>query len=277
VTVGDRLDDGKSESDAISGGAWVRAKALKGLEQAVDLARWNHGAGVRDRQDCAARGGMRSEIDSAMGNVVTDGVFDQVCHEALDQFWVAERRGRLEGCDAPERVRLVGSHDIGGGRGEVDGLASQLPVLAAGEGEERLEQLFLALAAGDDALAHVSQGGGVGVGVRERDARDRELKRDLASQFVSGVGGEAIHGSVPGDEAGHDGLRDEAVGNADARVARLQHRGLIQVDTGVGDHLVGDLAVDGRVGEAGKAMAPDAAGERHECAFMRPSLRVGLV
>jgi hypothetical protein len=194
---------------------------VEGSEQAVDLARWDDGAGVRDREDGAAGRGVGGEVDSALRNVVADGVFDQVCHEALDQFWVAERDGRLEGCDSPEWLWVVGSHDIGCGRGEVDGFASQLPVLAEGEGEERLEQPFLPFAAGNDVLAHLSQGNAVGVGVRERDSRERELERDLASQFVSGVGGEAVHCSVPGDEARDDGLRDEAASNADACIACL--------------------------------------------------------
>jgi len=243
VPVGDRLDDGKTETAAVSGGALVRAQALEGLEQAVELAGRDHGAGVRDREDGAARGGVRGDLESASRNVVPDGIFDQVRHEALEQFRVAERDGGLEGRHASQQMTVMDSQDLGGRRGEVEGLSSQLPVLAAGEGEQRLEQPFLALAAGDDPLAHLSQRGRVGARVREGDARKRELERGLAAQFVSGVGGEALHGSAPGHEAGHDALRDEAVGDPDTCVGRLSHGGLIEADPRRGDHLVRDLAV----------------------------------
>src|SRR6516162_3345213 len=63
VAVGDRPDDGKAEPGAISIGAWRTAQALEGLKQAVDLARWDHVAGVRDREDGAARRRARGECE----------------------------------------------------------------------------------------------------------------------------------------------------------------------------------------------------------------------
>ena len=95
---------------------------------------------------------------------------------------------------------IVRSQDFGGSGGEVDGLPPQMSVLAPGEGEQRLEQPFLPLAGGDDALAHLPQGGRVCVGVGERGLRERELEGYLAAQLVSGVGDEAPFrfGEVPG-------------------------------------------------------------------------------
>ena len=54
--------------------------------------------------------------------------------EALDQFWVADRDRRPEGCDPPEWVMVMASQDVGGGRGEVDGLALQLLRTRLGRG-----------------------------------------------------------------------------------------------------------------------------------------------
>ncbi len=51
---------------------------------------------------------------------------------------------------------IVGSQDFGGGRGEVDGLPLQTPALAPCEAKQRLEQPFLPLAGGGDALAHLA-------------------------------------------------------------------------------------------------------------------------
>ena len=75
-----------------------------------------------------------------------------------------------------------------------------MSILAAGEGEERLEQTFLPLAGGGDAGAHLPQGGRVCVRVSERGLRKRELEGYLAAQLVSGVGDEAPFrfGEVPG-------------------------------------------------------------------------------
>ena len=95
---------------------------------------------------------------------------------------------------------IVGSQDVGGSRSEVDGLPTRTPALAPGEGEQRLEQPFLPLAAGDDALAHLAQGRHICVRVAERDLGERQLDGDLAAQLVSGVGDEAPFrfGHVPG-------------------------------------------------------------------------------
>jgi hypothetical protein len=46
----------------------------------------------------------------------------------------------------------------------------------------------------------------------------------------------------PATKAGHGGLGEDPVGDADARVGGLQHRGLMQVDPRLGEHLVGHLA-----------------------------------
>ena len=117
-----------------------------------------------------------SDVEPAARNVVADGVRDQVRDEALDQLRVAGGSGGLERRGAPESVMIVGSQDFGGGRGEVDGLSPQTSALAPGEREQRLEQPFLPLAGGDDALAHLAQGGRVRVGVGERGLRERELE-----------------------------------------------------------------------------------------------------
>ena len=122
---------------------------------------------------------------------MTDGVVDQVRDEALDQLRVAGCSGGLERRRARESVMIVGSQGLGGGRGEVDGLALQTSVLAPGEGEQRLEQPLLPLAGRGNLLAHLRQGGRVRVGVSERGLREHELEADLAAQLVSGVGDEA--------------------------------------------------------------------------------------
>ena len=151
------------------------------------------------------------------GNVVTDGVGDQVRDEALDQLRVAGRSGGLERRRAPEPVMIVGSQHLGGGRGEVDGLPPQTPALAPGEGEQRREQPFLALAGGDDALAHLPQGGRVCVRVGECDLGERALEGDLATQLMSGVGEEPLL-RFDRDGGGSD-VRSHSPGDGHGRTA----------------------------------------------------------
>jgi DNA-binding response OmpR family regulator len=68
---------------------------------------------------------------------------------------------------------------------------------------------------------------------------------------------------MPRDEAGDDGLGDDPVGDADARVGGLHQRGLLQVDLSGGEHLVGQIPAAGRVGEVHEPVAAKAARERH--------------
>jgi len=85
--------------------------------------------------------------------------------------------------------------------------------------------------------------------VRERGLGERELKRDLAAQLnVPSPSG--IHRLLPRDEAGDVGLGDEPVSDADTRVGGLHRRRLMDVYPGAREHLVGQLAGGGRVGEA---------------------------
>ena len=140
----------------------------------------------------ASRGGVRGDVEPAARDVVTDGVRDQVRDEALDKLRIAGRPCGLERRRAPESVMVVGSQHFGGSRGEVDGLPTQTSALAPGEGEQRLEQPFLALAGDDDALAHLAQRGACRRRVGERDLRKRALEGDLATQLMSGVGEETL-------------------------------------------------------------------------------------
>jgi hypothetical protein len=181
MRVGDRLHDGEPEPDPIGTGAFLRAVSLEGLEQPGELAGRDHVPSVRDHDGRVATGGVRGDVEPACRHVVTNGVLYQVRDEALDQQRVAGCPGGLERRGAPEFAMIVRSQDLGDGRGEVDGLPPQISVFAADEGEQRLEQPFLSLAGGNDALAHLSHGGRVGVGVGERGLGERELEGDLAA------------------------------------------------------------------------------------------------
>ncbi len=74
MCVGDLLHDRETEPDPVG----LTAQSMERLEQAGNVARPDHAAGVRDREDGLAGGGVRGEVQPAFGDVVTDGVIDQV-------------------------------------------------------------------------------------------------------------------------------------------------------------------------------------------------------
>jgi hypothetical protein len=237
VGVGDGLDDREAEPDAVGTGLGLRAESFEGLEEAREFPGWDKRAGVGDGEQGASCVDPGCDFDSAVGDVVSDRVGDEVGGESLEEGWIAGRDSRLECHDAVECAQLVSLERLGCDRCDVDGFPPQTSALAPGEGKQRLEQPFLPLAGGDDALAHLPQSGRVCVRVSERGLRQRELEGDLAAQLVSGVGEEAavrfgevtgecrqrptapfrkrrpvdasrIHGLLSRDQAGHSGRGD---------------------------------------------------------------------
>ena len=75
-----------------------------------------------------------------------------------------------------------------------------------------------------------------------------------------------IHGLMSRGEAGHGGLGEGPVGDADARVGGLQHCRLMQVHPRAREHLVGQLAAARRVGEVLDPVRAYTAGEGEQVA-----------
>ena len=110
-----------------AGGA--RAEPLEGLEQAVDLGGRDDLPGVGHRQDGAAVAGPGGDLDVPAGDVVPDGVVDQVGDQLLDQEGVAVEGGGLDGgvdmqAEAADPGAGGGQGGAGDGR-QVDGLAAR--------------------------------------------------------------------------------------------------------------------------------------------------------
>jgi membrane protein len=80
VGGGDRADDGQAEAVAAVAPGGTRAEPLEGLEQAVDLGGGDDRPGVGHRQDGAAVAGPGGDSQVPVGDVVPDGVVDQVGH-----------------------------------------------------------------------------------------------------------------------------------------------------------------------------------------------------
>jgi hypothetical protein len=85
-----------------------------------------------------------------------------------------------------------------------------------------------------------------------------------------------IDGLLSRGEVGDTGLGEDPVGDADARVGGREHRWLMDVYLCVGEHLVGDLAAAGRVGETREALAAHAASERQRRDDLRLTMRRAL-
>jgi len=89
----DGPDDGQSEPVPVLVGRPARIEPLEGLEEAFDF-RWpDEWSGVGHRQDGLAVLHPGPDLDTAAGNVVADGVGEQVGDEPFDEQGVA-----IEGC-----------------------------------------------------------------------------------------------------------------------------------------------------------------------------------
>ena len=97
-----------------------------------------------------AAAGCHVDVELAAGDVVAQRVVDQVGHEPLEEAGVAEDgRGGDRGADgqpAVSGVWLAGAQGVAGDVSEVEGLSAVEAALAAGQGQQRLDQLFLMFA-----------------------------------------------------------------------------------------------------------------------------------
>jgi hypothetical protein len=143
-----RFGDGGGDGQAEAGSARlicpVRAEALEGLEQPLDLPGGDRGAGVGHEQERVPVSCSCRDLDLAAGDVVGQGVVGEVGYQPLGEAGVACGRGGAElGSDAqcqglcPRATRLEYARcDFG----EVEGVAVVQAALAAGQGEQRLDQ-----------------------------------------------------------------------------------------------------------------------------------------
>ena len=144
-------------------------------------------------------------------DVVVDRVAEEVGDEPLDEARVAGRLGRLKRGVEDESVVVCGGRGGSGDGGEVDRLAAVEAALAAGEGEQRLDQAFLLLADGEQLLARVPVGVDAGVGIAESELEQGALEGEGRAQLVRGVGDElslCFEGCFEAGEQSVDGVAE---------------------------------------------------------------------
>src|SRR5262245_9233244 len=82
VRMGDGLDDGQAEPEALAVAGAVGAKPLEGLQQPVHGGRRDDGPGVGHRQEGAGVPGAGEDLDGAAGRVVPQRVVGEVGDQA---------------------------------------------------------------------------------------------------------------------------------------------------------------------------------------------------
>src|SRR5262249_59080813 len=105
-----------------------------------------------------------------------------------------------------------GREDLTGDGRQVDGLALANAALAAGQGEQRLDEAFLLGVGGEHLRGDTAPGFGGGGGVIQRDLQQGALPGEGGAQFVGGVGGEVPLGVEGGFEAGEQLVEGVAEG-----------------------------------------------------------------
>jgi hypothetical protein len=169
VRVGDRSHDRQSEAGSPTGrGLGGVGESLGGgqpaerFEQARDFVGRDGWSGVLDGEVRVVFDSAGADGDLAVfGQVVTDGVVEQVLGEPFQQYWVALDRGGLQvGVDIDPggvRVALGFGGDVPRDVGEVywGGVGDAL--FAAGEGEQAVDEPFVALVDGKQGGAELTE------------------------------------------------------------------------------------------------------------------------
>lgn len=169
VSSDNGLHDGEAEAEAVVLACAIAGEALEGLEKTVELVWGYDRPGVGDHECGLPVLGLDYYLDVAVGMVVPDGVVDKVRDEPFDEVDISgERSGkkeRIESYPLGFGGRLAGVEDLAGDRRQVERLAVIEASLAAGQGEEGFDELFLLLAVFEEVLANRSVGldGCVGV------------------------------------------------------------------------------------------------------------------
>ncbi len=117
----------------------------------------------------------------------------------------------LDGQSAGGGLWLEGLQDAGGDGGEVEGLAAVEAALAAGEGEQCLDELFLLVAGFQQVLAGGPVAGQGGVGVGEGHLQQGAGEGERGAQFVGGAGDElalGVEGCLQPFEQAVDGVAE---------------------------------------------------------------------
>lgn len=188
VGGGDGLDDGQAEAVAAVTAGVARAEALEGLEQVVNFCFRDDLPRVGYRQDGVTPAGPGGDLNVPAGDVVPDGIVDQVGHELLDQERVAAEDGGLDvGVDVQAAGRRAGGgQGFAGDGGQVSGLAFARAGFAAGQGEQRLDEAFLLGVGGEQVPADGLPGGkGSGwVGEGDREALLPSARRSGTRQWA---------------------------------------------------------------------------------------------
>src|SRR5215469_10028103 len=235
VRCGDGADNGEAQAVTAVAAGGARAEPLEGLEQAVDLGGRDDLPGAGHRQDGVTVGGPGGDLDVSAGDVVPDGVVDQVGGQLLDQERVTVEYGGLDvGLDvqalAADRVAGGGQGFAGDGR-QVGGPGLAGAGFAAGQGEHRLDEAFLLGVGGEQVPADGLPGGGGGGGIGEGDLEQGAFPGQGGAQLVRGVGGEAPLGAEGGFQPREQVV--EGVGEfLELVVGSVQSQPLVQAASG---------------------------------------------
>src|ERR1700677_974214 len=190
---GDSPDGGQPEAVAVAVGRAL-AQAPEGLEKAVDVGGLDDRPGAGHRQDGAGVAGRGGDLDVSAGDVVPDGIVDQVAGQLLDHERVTGDGSGLEvGVDVQAEVAdrgAGGGQEGAGDGGQVGGLALVEAGFAAGQGEQCLDEVFLLGVGGEQLPAHRLPGADGGVRIGEGDLEQGAFPGQWGAQLVRGVRGE---------------------------------------------------------------------------------------
>ncbi len=169
---------------------------LERLEQPVDLVGRDDLAGVGHGQHHSAYLAVDADLDGATGHVVVDRVVAEVDQQPAEQHRVTRYPRRLQrglhpqpaplGLGCPLAQRQLDQF------GEVNHLIRAAAMLAAGQGEQRLQQLPALVADDQEPLEVRPERLQAGPRIDQRLLEQRTLDRQRSTHLVGGVGDEPL-------------------------------------------------------------------------------------
>ena len=254
------LDDGGGDRQAEPGpaglGCPVGAEPLEWLEQPLDLCGGHRGSGVSHPEECVPVRGSGHHLDVAPWLVVAQGVVGEVGYQSFGKTGIAcdrggnERGGNVQCqglCALAARVEHP-RRDVG----QIEGLPVVQAALAAGEGEQRFDQLFLLLAYREHFLAGRTQRHRCGTGVGEGHLEHGALQGERGAQLVGGVGDKLPLGVERGLQPGEQAV--DGVGQILKLVPSAGH-GHVSLTWPSGSWAGGNLGGEGGPGNTGFSQA----------------------
>ncbi len=194
VRLGDSVDDGQAETEALGSRGAVRFLPPERLEEPLDFAGGHRRAGVGHGQLGSAVHDTGADLHRSARDVVAQGIVDEIGDKPFRELWVSG--GRRGGEPGPQRqtscrgFRQPGAQRLLDQCLQVERFVGLDAALSSGEGEQRGDELLLPRAGRKHPPVGRAQTFYGRVRIVECHLPEHPLSGQRRAHFVGGVGDE---------------------------------------------------------------------------------------